>query len=76
MPNLLTFVAKFSLITAATLTSTVHTVSVYAMNSTSTGLAAIAAASRLVRDDCRRRICKVINFIYNKSRYYRAEDIY
>lgn len=45
------FVAKFSLITAATLTPTVHAVSVYAMNSTSTGLAAIAAASGLVRDD-------------------------
>lgn len=57
----LTFVAKFSLITAATLTPTVHAVSVYAMNSTSTGLAAIAAASGLVRDDCRRQICKVIN---------------
>lgn len=45
------FVAKFSLITAATLTSTVHTVSIYAMNSTSPGLAAIAAASCLVRND-------------------------
>lgn len=62
----LTLVAKFSLITAATLTSTVHTVSIYAMNSTSTDLAAIAAASCLVRDDYRRQIYKIINLIFNK----------
>lgn len=42
------------------------------MNSTSTGLATIAATSCLVRDDYQRQIYKIINLLFNKFRYYRA----
>lgn len=48
----LTFVAELSLVSAATLTPTVDTVSVYAMDSASTGVTAITAVSGLVGDNC------------------------